>query len=72
MSIKKGDKLIYRNRYGDLYTALVLRAHKDESWTIKVLFPLKADGVTEEDWGYLGFLYRIDRSQIAATSWRRA
>lgn len=68
MSIRKGDKIVYRAGRGGLYTAFVQRCHKDGTWTVRVHFPLEPDG--SEAPGFQGDLFRIDRSNIAADDWR--
>lgn len=41
---QKGDRVVYQSGHGCLYEALVLRVHRDTSWTVRVQWPLDADG----------------------------
>lgn len=62
--MKKGQKFAYRAGSGNLYSAIVLRAHRDGTYTVRVYFAL--DKIGREIEGTMqGDKYRIGAANVA-------
>jgi hypothetical protein len=56
---KKGEKVAYTSGSGMKFSARVQTCHIDGTYTVKLLFPLRSDGI-EAHCGYMGDRYRVD------------
>jgi len=64
-NLKKGDRIIYRSSLGYLYSAYVKQAHKDDTLTVRIHFPLDDRGL-EAIGCFQGDTFRIGRANIVA------
>lgn len=62
---QKGSHVVYQSGHGNLYTALILRVHRDDTWTVRVQWPLDADGKPMTSC-FQGDKFRVSRANLLA------